>query len=289
MAHSQPIKVVKSISARAKQMPRPRIVHLKKSQQKRKTKVITRKAMSVAWSKTVKRMLGDMRAKKKIAASSAPAAAPSASSQAIGSQPSSSSTQAEPARSQALRSGSQPCGIVPRQKAALAAISDKSKKDKNAWERAEAKNGLAPPVTPLRVPGVCVSTKKREEQETKGINAAAKRRSEADAKRCGAEASARSQKIHLTKTSKHGSKPTVAAKPGSNPAAKPGSKPAVAAKPGSKPAVAAKPRAQMKRALRSTFAKWLPTPPALKKQRLEVRAELNNTMQAWIQQWGSVG
>ena len=171
------------------------------------------------------------------------------------------------------------CGIVPRQKAALAAISDKSKQDKNAWERAEAKNGLAPPVTPLRVPGVRVSTKKSEEQETKGINAAAKRRSEADAKRCGAEASARSQKIHLTKTSKHGSKPTVAAKPGSNPAAKPGSK----------PAVAAKPRAQMKRALRSTFAKWLPTPPALKKQRLEVRAEFNNAMQAWFQQWGSVG
>ena len=259
MAHSWLIEAVKSISARAKQMPRPRIVHLKKSQQKRKTKVITRKAMGVAWSKSVKSMLGDMRAKKKIAASSAPAAAPSASSQAIGSQPSSSSI------GDALS-----CGIVPRQKAALAAINDKSKQDNIAWQRAEAKNGLAPPVTPLRVPGVRVSTKKSEEQEKKGISAACKRRSEADAKRCGA------------KISKHtGSQPTVAGKPGS--------KRAVAAKAGSRPAVAAKPRVQMKRALRSTFVKWVPTPPALKKQRLEVRAELNSAMQAWIQQWGKAG
>ena len=222
---------------------------------KRKTKEITKKGMNMAWKKTVKMMLGDMCAKKKAAAPSAPAAAPSAGSQAIGSQPSSSSI-----------GGALSCGDVARQRAALAAMSEKSKQDKIAWQRAEAKNGLAPPVTPLRVPGIRLSTKKSEEQETKGTSALSRRRSEADAKKQGAKASAPSQKIHPKKTSKHT---------------------------GSQPAVVAKPRArlaasgQVKRALRATLVKWRPTPPALKKRRLDSRAELNSAMQAWAQQWGS--
>ena len=49
------------------------------------------------------------------------------------------------------RSQSSAAGNVKWQTAALAAISEKSE---NIWQRAEEGNGLAPPVTPLRVKGI---------------------------------------------------------------------------------------------------------------------------------------
>ena len=182
------------------------------------------------------------------------------------------------------------CGDITRQRAALAAMSEKSKQDKIAFQRAEAKNGLAPPVTPLLVPGIRLLKKKKEEQETKGLSAVSKRRSEADAKKFGAKASAPSQKIHPKKISKHtGSQLAVAAKPRQKIHPKKTKKPT-----GSQLAVAGKPRTrlaaigQVKRALRAMVVKWRPTPLALKKQRLDCRAELSCAMQAWTQQWGSV-
>ena len=273
-------KAIKSITARSKQAPRIR-VYPKGVKRKAKAMGVTKKAMKTAWTKTVKGMVNDLRQKKKEAqarsqsskASSAAGSAAGASS-AAGSaaeahrQSSKASSAAGSAAGPAEASSkSSEAGNVKWQTAALTAISEKGKQEQSTWQRAEARNGLAPPVTPLRVKGLRVkdairgsptsAAKGTKAKDMKGNPNMAKRKCDMDAKKHATmRATARSQQAKRKTTAAATQVPAVCAK---------------------------QPKKMM---LRMAAAKWRMPPAAAKKQRLETRAELNDAVRAWAQQWG---
>ena len=255
---------------------------------KRKAKamgVTTKIGMKTAWRKTVKGMVDDLRQKKKAlpsrsAADSQHSSAAGSAAEARSQSSKASSAAGHQAGPAEARSQSSEAGNVKWQTTALTAISEKSKQAQSAWQRAEARNGLAPPVTPLRVKGLRVKdavrgspasavknmkakdmkakAKDMKARDMKGNPNMAKRKCDMDAKKATIRAMARSQQPKRQTTVAATKVPAVSAAP------------------------------SKKRMLRMAAAKWRMPPAAAKKQRLETTAEFNDAVRAWAQQWGVV-